>query len=413
MNKKNLLLILPLLAVVTSCGPTSNGNTDLSKVIDNLLNNVNVSIEGNETITFDEGYEFLNSTNEIKVNRDYSKIVEEDGSLTPAIRDNTNNAFKTYFRAKDGGTVYEILNPDNTVQECEYRINYNKVLFNERFSNPFEYIDETDIDENGNLSLVKANLVVDYYTGLLTSPKSAKFTFDGNKATSLKIEFNPRYDLIETSSTFILGVANYDLDINFAYDVVPLTHLTPRSGADEHITNALTNKNNYTVTFEIDINTAKSTTFVTENAIFVQNNIDSVGPTDGDKFYKKVGENTYESYIYKASAGKFNIDELSVNISKIIPDISTVNPNIFKKESGKNYVIDSIAAPNSLDNFVVPQFIIGDGYGTNGIVKLDENDNISQYRGTYYFETYFTVTQNYSNYGSTTLPSWLDVDNIK
>ena len=144
MNKKYLALVLPLL-LITSCGQTGNPTSepttetpsvlkeaqpavDINEVIANLLNNVNVKVTGVEKNVYPTGYELYNTVNKINVDRDYAKIVESDGSVTPAVRDNLDPSFRTYLKAKDGGTIYEMLEADNTVKEYEYRINYNNIF---------------------------------------------------------------------------------------------------------------------------------------------------------------------------------------------------------------------------------------------------------------------------------------------
>ena len=416
MKLNKFALVLPLILAAVSCGPTQNpseGPIDKAALIEKLLDNVNVKVSGEETIEFEEPYQYLSHSTPIEVNRDYSKIHEEDGTLTPAIRDNTDFAFTTYLKAADGGTYLEYLNPDNTVITKEYRINYNKVLFNEYFANPFDYVDETDFDDEGNLNLVKANLIVELLTGITAAPKTAKFIIENNTITSLDLTFNPRVDIIDGGSVVVVGVCDYNLDIDFSYNVAPLTHLTPRTGADQHITKALTNKSNFTITFETDLADAKATIYVTEDAIYYQNAINDIGPSDGDVYFKKVGEDTYESYVYKSSVGKFNIDTLSNKISAILPDLSKINPNILVHDSGKNYLIDSYTALNSLDEFIIPTYVIEDGFGMYGSVKIDENDNLSQFKGTFYPTSPFNITQNYFNYGTTSIPSWLDTNSIK
>lgn len=426
MNKKYLALILPLLLTV-SCGPTStptetpteapttatDPSNNMERVLENLLNNVNIKVTGTEKYVYPEGLEAYNVTNYINIDRDYAKIVEEDGSLTPAVRDNTQNRFVTYIKAKDGSTYNEILDADNTVLKQEFKINYNKVLYNEHFGNPFEYVDVTDIDENGNLNKTKTNYLVQLLTGLSISPKSSVLSFDGSgHATSLKIESYPRYDIID-AGVIIEIETTYDLLVEFDYNVEPIYHLQPRANADEHITSALSNKTNYTLQFRTDMASTATTIYVTEEAIFVQNDSNATGASDGDMFYKKGSNGTYESYVYKSSVGKFNIDELSVDVKHILPDLTTINPNIVINESGKVYSIDSTAALNSLDNFVIPNYPIGDGFGINGTIILDENDNISQFRGKFFPQQPFNVVQNYYDYGTTSMPSWLDVDSIR
>lgn len=418
--KKKILLILPLILAASACNPMPGPSTSdpepkvqVDAVIENLLNNVNVKVTGYEKNTFPQGYEIYNSISYIDVNRDYSKIIEEDGSITPAVRENTNQSFQTYIKASDGGTVYEILNADNTIETLEYRINYNKVLFNERFGNPFEYLDTSDINVDGELSLLKANYIIELLTGLSVAPSAATIKYEGNYATDIEFEINDRIDIIETKTDTIYVTTSYEINIEFDYNVAPLQHLKPGENADEHIKKALSNKENYTLEFSTDLYDSTTVLYKTEDQIYIQNNKLSVGPTEGDTFYKKVGENTYESYVYRANVGKFNIDELEVSVDKILPDLTTINPNITTHESGSIYLIEKHVALNSLDNFIIPSVQMTDGYGINGTIILDENDNISQFRGTFMPSSPFNIIQNYYNYGSTVMPSWLDVDSIK
>lgn len=416
MKKRNLLLVLPLIASVVACAPSSNddGNVDINKVLAYLLDNINVKADGKETVTYSGDYSYLNYENFVNVDRDYSNIKENDGSVTPAIRENTGHQFTTYFKATDGGTVKEVLNPDNTVTTSEYRINYNKVNFSEKFSNPFNFIDAGDIDEEFYLNKVKANYIVEMVTGYARYATTAQFKIENNRATELNFVFADRTNFVQTKDgEEIFITSKFELSIKIDYSVAPIKHLTPRSGADEKITAALVNKNNYTITFSSDLITSKSTVYVTEDAIYFQQAINNIGPSDGDIYYKKVSDGKYESYVYKSSVGKFNIESLSVEISAILPDFSKINPNILLKDSEGIYLVDSIAALNSLDNFVLPYYVIGDGYGRNGTIKVNENNEIVSFRGTFDAGTQFTINQTYFNYGSTSIPSWLDVANIK
>lgn len=416
MKKINLLFVLPLLTSIVACGnPTEEtpAETNIDVVLYNLLDNINVEITGSEDIIFAEPLAHLNSSNTLNINRDYSTILEDDGSKTPAIRENTNNDFTTYFRGEDGETVYEVLNADNTVAIEEYRINYNKVNFNEKFSNPFNYIDSSNIDENYNLDTVKATYIAEAFTGYTRFANSATFVIENNYAKELKFTFADRVNLIETAEGNITATSKFNLNIKFNYDVEPIKHLEPRTGADEFITSALKNSNNFTMTFNTDLLTARATVYVTEEAIYFQNDINSIGPKDGDVFYKRIAENEYESYVYKSSVEKFNLDSLSVKKSAILPDLSKIDPNILLKSSTSVYYFDKISAENVLNKFTLPYFQIDDGEGINGTLKLDENNNISYLRAMFYPSSPFTVTQNYYDYGTTQIPAWIDVNEIK
>lgn len=409
MKHFKLFLVLPLILAGNSCG---NEKPTIDKLLDQLLDNVNVKVLGSEKIRYDEDYKYLDETTIISLDRDYSKIKEEGKKDVPAVRQDLYGISTVFVKNEDGGTGIEVLNSDNTVSVKEYRINHNKVLYNEYFGNPFEYISESDIDEEYNLSTLKANLIIETYTGYTVSVKSAKLLVEDNKVTGLDLEIHDRIDGIESTDGYVHSTISYDFDITFSYDVAPITHLAPRTGADESITSALTNKSNYTMTFTSDASTQQSTVYVTEEAIYIHHSINKIGAVDGDIYYKKTDANTYEKFVYKASSGKFNLEELNVEISAILPDYSKINPNIAVKQSTNNYYIDNCAAINTLDDLILPYYDMTDGFGAFGFITTKDG-NLSTINATFGDYTRFTITQSYGNYGTTTMPSWLDTSIIR
>lgn len=411
MKKKNLFIIFPLLLTFTACNePQVNVKRN---IVNTILNGVNVKIAGHETIIYPDQYSFLSTTNTIDIDRDYKLIKEENNTFTPAIRENTDYNFTTYLRGEDGQAIREVLTADNKVTTTNLKINNQDVLFKEKFANPFDYIDEEDIGDDYSLDITKATILVENYTGYKYGVKSAKFVVEENVATSLDIEFFDRIDGLEVDDGFLSINNSLELDIKFSYSLSDINHLSVRPEADETLKNAFNNNNNnYTMTFSSDASTTNTIVYITSNAVFIHEGIDVIGASDNDVYYKKTGDNKYDKYVYKASKGKFTLSDFDVNENTFLPNLVTLSPNILVKESNDIYKFDNVSAMFGLEKMILPKYPIETGLGVKGSLIL-ENGNFSILQATFNELSPFTITQNYYNHGSTTMPSWLDVESIK
>lgn len=408
MKKRNILFILPLLLV---CGCSQNNIDTKENIINNLLNGINVKINGTESITYPENYSSLNYTSRININRDYATITEEDGTKTPVVRENTDYDFTTYLKGNKGQVVNEYLNTKNEVITVDYSLGGKQILFNEYFANPFEYVDTTDIGDDYSLNPLKAGLIVESYTGYQYQVKEAKFNIENNVATSLNITF---YDKIESivSSTEMINITNsLSLSINFDYNINISSHLTPRKDADETLKNAFTHKTNYTMTFESNATSDTSIIYVTEDAIFVHNGINDIGAKNGDIYYKKIND-TYDKYEYRTATGSFAPITFGVTLDKILPTIENISPNILIKDSNNIYSFDKVASLYCLEEFILPSYSVTSGLGIKGTLQL-ENGNISSIYAQFNKTSPFSITQKYYNYEKTSMPTWLDTSSVK
>ena len=410
---KKRLLLLPLLGFVVACSPSNPSATTKDYILAYLLDGVNVKIEGKETKTFPSEYSYLDEEASFSIDRDYDTIKEKDGSITPAIRENSEGSFTTYLRGEDGGAVGEFYSAKNEVVTSPLKINGNRILFNEYFANPFEYIDTTDIGDDYSLNPVKAGLVVESYTGLQYAVSEAKFVVEGNKATALTIKLHKRIDLIAESETSnILIESHAELSINFAYDIGEIKHLSPRKVADNTIKKAFENLNNYTLHVSSDASEASVEAYVTNGDIFLHQGVGTVGLENGDRYYKNIGGGYYDEYTYLSESNEFILSNFDTKKERFIPNYDEFSPNILLKDSENIYEFDYSAAKFGLEAAILPGLGTNDGSGLQGFVTL-KNGKVDEIKGSFGEASPFTITQKFSNHGTTSMPSWLDVTMIK
>ncbi len=403
MRKINGILILPLMLIVASCN--KNNIDPKNNIIQKLLECVNIKISGNEYVSYPDKYSYLNSTTPININRDYKTIIEPNGNKTPAVRDNNN--FITYFRGENGQAISEVLTSDNQVVSKNYQYYGLDILYSDLFANPFEFIDTIDIGEDYSLTNSKASFIIEQFTGLNYAVKDAKFVVDSDLAKSLLINTHDRQESIVTQNGFINVNYSLDIKIDFDYTIGNIEHLTPRKEADNVLKEAFNNNQNYTMTFESDSLTSDYIIYVTEEATLIHKGINDIGLNDGDEYYQKASENSYIKYSYSSSTNKFSIKNMNVTKEEFLPNLSSVSPNILLKSSENIYLFDKQAATYGLEKMILPMFNVNSGSGNQGtlIIKDGHFSSLTAKFGDY---NSLLITQNYSNYGTTSLPDWFD-----
>ena len=403
MKKINGLLILPLLFIATSCNESTTDPK--SNIIHKLLECVNVKISGNEYVSYPDDYSYLNTTTPININRDYKIIIEPNGNKTPAVRD--NNSYVTYFRGENGQAVSEVLTPDNQVINKNYQYYGLDILYNDLFANPFEFLDSIDIDEDYYLNNSKASFIIEKFTGLNYAVKDAKFIVENNVANSLTINTYNNHETIITQNGYIDVSYALDINIDFDYSIGNIEHLTPRKEADNVLKEAFNKDSNYTMTFESDSLTSDYIVYVTEEAALIHKGISDIGLNDGDEYYQKASENSYIKYSYSSSTNKFSIKNMNVAKEEFLPNLSNVSPNILLKSSDNIYLFDKQAATYGLEKMILPMFSVNSGIGQQGTLIIKDNhfSSLTAQFGDY---NSLLITQNYSNYGNTSLPDWFD-----
>lgn len=413
--KFNKILLLPLLMVVTACDtpsvpPVDEGLNYIERnaLLKALTDTYNVKATGRTESTYPEIYAHYNEVIPVYVNRDYAHI----DANTPAMRENIDGVLTTYFRNEEGYAVSQYYNADNTVGSVEYKYMGARVLFNDLFANPFDFVDASDINEDYTLNPVKASFIANKVAGLDVTVKKAQFEIKDGLPVALNYEIYDREDAIITYELEEILVTNsYELKLEFSFDVQGISKLSPRPEGDETITNALKNKTNYTLSFQSNATTDTLITYVTEDTIFVHKGINTIGPVEGDVVYKKVADNNYDAYYYRTASSKFNFEAYNVTLNKIVPSTESVSSALFTKQSENVYELDQQASLNTLHNFVVPQYAVTKGEGRKGVFTL-KNGNLSSVSLTFGTNTIYSINETYQDFGTTTLPEWLDLSSI-
>lgn len=409
MKKSNILLILPVLLSFVSC--SNKEATIQEQIVNSILNGVNVKIEGEERVSYPENYSYLDTVSPISIDRDYVKIKDKNGKSAPAVRENTDGDFTTYFKNEEGYAYREYLTFDNKVYEEIYEISGNMIIFNERFSNPFEFIETDDISSSFELDLTKATFLVESYTGLQYSVKEAKFNVENNKATSLDLVINDRIDIIAESETSeILLTSSLALNIDFTYGVNQISHLSPRKLNDKTLKNAFKNLTNFTLNASLESVSDTLTVYKTSSDIFFHYGKNE-SLNDGDKYYKSMSNGLYDEYTYSFASGEFEITNFDIEEKTFLPKYTDFSSDVLIKNSENVYEFDAASAKFALESMIVPEFGITGGLGMYGTLTLKDG-NVDTISGKFYPSNPFNITQKFTNVGSTNLPDWFDTSLI-
>lgn len=405
MKKYNMLLLLPLSIQLASC---QSNATIQKRIMNALLDGFHVSVTGSLETIYPEAYSVMNTHQMITVERDYKNIVESDGRITPAVREQKDTHFTTLFRGENGETVYELLTKENEVKTMPYMIGGNQVLFNEVYGNPFSYIDVTDIDDQLFLNSSKASFILEKLTGYSCAVQQAQFIAKGNKAEALEVTIYDRRDGMQTTGGMMEIINHFSFDIHFTYGIHEIQHLSSRSKADNTLRTAFLDYDNYTVTFESNATSDTMIAYVTQEAILLHHGIHTIGFQNGDIYYKKVAEDSYDQYVYRASSHTFSLQDFGIKKSHILPDISSISPDILIEKSKDLYYFDSYAAPFGMEDFILPSYAVNTGLGIKGVLRL-ENQRFARLWAYFDPTNPFSITQNYYHYHTTTMPSWFDL----
>lgn len=404
MKKNKLLLLTLFLLPLTGCNNGSSSQTK-TKLINSLLEHVNIDAKVNIAYSF-EGQEEFNFEESYSLNRDYGYI---EGT-TPATRENGDYSSITYYEGNNGEAIYDVLNSDNEVQRRAQYINSMIVTYADRYTNPFDYLDAKDIDDSFNIKPYKASKILT--TLFNRSFNVRKATFKVNDGVATSIEFDIANDVV----TYITGFDQYkeitlshEVTLNLNYDTPKLTKVSPKTNDDENIKLALENVNdNYTLTFSSPNLSRDVIVYNTGDIIYFHNDIDSIGVSNGDILYKKNGNN-YDKIIYRYESGKFIKQISNVKIETILPQISSISHHLFDKKSEGVYYLDSTSAALNAELLILNEYNLFPEEGISATVQVKDN-NISSITAIFGNSQRYIVNETISNYGVTTLPSWLLLD---
>lgn len=408
--KKQLLTLPLILLPLASCGSNTNSYENKVKIIDALLEHVNVDATLIEHYSFKD-YSYLNFSNEQHVNRDYGYIYI-NGVKTPATRDNGDYNSITYYEGDSGQALYQVLTNSNEVISKTKYINSMIATYADNYASPFDYLDADDILDGYYLKDYKASIILQTLFGVDANVKEAKINLKNGLATS--IDFDIRDQILHYAASYdmyIEAVISKEVKLSLSYDTPKLNALNAKENNDEIIKNALNNlSNNYTLTFKSPNLSEDVTLYNTGDYIYLHNDSEHIGANNGDILYKKNGNN-YDKYIYRYSSNKFIKQMSNVKLINILPRFSELSYRLFDKQSEGIYYLDSTSATLNAEYLILNDYNYYSEEGISATVEVNDGyiTNITSVFGN---NQRYIVNETISNYQTTTLPSWLDINSL-
>ena len=407
---KKILLILPLtISPLFACSNSGASFQDKTNLINKLLGHVNVDAKLEQVYDFGGPYSYLNFSNKQEINRDYG-FIKTDNKTVPAIRENTTFSSITYYEGINGEAAYQVLNNKNEVITKSQYLNSMIVTYSDLYSNPFDFLD--DIHNDFSLKSYKANMILQTIFGGVFNCESAKFVMKDGNAVAIDFvvrdyQFSYALGLELTLTTKI----KTNISFKLKYDTPELTLVSPKTNDDQIIKNALESvSDNYTISLTSPNLGESCEVFVTEDAIYYHKDIWSVGMNNGDILYKKNGAN-FDKYIYRYSSNRFIKQQTNIRLSKILPSFNEISYKLFDKQSDNIYYLDSTASNLNAELLILNDYNYYPGEGISATVEI--KDGVIKHISTIFGNSQrYIVDETISNYGTTTLPSWLDYENI-
>lgn len=367
--------------------------------------------EGVTAVDFTTGDSFI---------RDYGFLVEEDGSHTRVVRDITSSGSVLHLEGADGAAFTESLDRTNTVVSVREQEMLADILFSERYNDPFDYVVPSDLtlEEGGKLLLngTKSTFLLNEYFDLSFPCTGAEITLDGagrvaelafvapSRQAGIDLEGNGNYLTIATSLV---------ATIDFSYDIPAFSHLEPLSYENPALEAALANMgDNYTILATSNYATADAIIYKTATDTYVHLDAGLPYPVAGDILYRE-RSGIYMKYVYDGTSFSMS-GGLVQSEANFLPDFGSVMSEQYQEESAGTYVLDP-AAVGYNSTILMPDDLVTDfdSDGLSAYVQLGKDGKISSIGCAYGFSILTsTVTTSYGNYGTTSLPTWLDLASI-
>ena len=393
--------------------PKLAAETSLNKYdVYNLINS-NYHIEGDMVVSysFPSNYANNNSSTSVSINRDYGKLIDNNVSYK-AVNEYANNTKTTYYESDDGLLVTDYYSYDNKTFTNEVYPSMN-ILFEDVYSNPFEYIDVSDIGDDLSLSNQKASFILDTFFSTSCNVDSAKFVVENNSITG--IEFN--IDTKEGGFVTTSGVSNFDISykasLSLDFEGVNFVKLQPSNNDNPNLRTALNNlKDNFTLILSSPSMTNSVAYYVTNQGILLKQNYNYYGLQVGDIFYKKNGTN-YATYTYTPGLVSNWVRGSNVSYEAILPDFTKVSEKLFNQVSSSNYALVDGAKTFLPDYFAPVSYSLGEDNGIDGYIRLVNNQVGLISMSHNYGVNIVTYNENIIDLGSTSFPSYIDVSTIQ
>ena len=425
MNKKPIILALALGGLLALPGATvveaaTSAEGPVKTALAAFTGGYRAS--GSYTLYYDypEGVSAVDYSTSDSFIRDFGYLTEEDGSLTRAVRDITSTGSILHIEGEDGAAYTESLDRSNQVVSVREQEMLADILFSERYGDPISYVVPGDLSviEEGTLLLngTKAGYLLDAYFGLSFPCTGAELTLESlGRVTAIDFLSLPREGGIDLTGTgsYLNIETTLSASVEFSYSVPALSHLEPLSYENPGLDAALEGMgDNYTILATSNYATSDAIVYRTSSDTYVHLDAGRPYPVEGDLLYRE-RSGIYMCYVYDGSSFSMS-GGLVQSTADFLPDFETVMSEQYREESEGTYVLDE-AAVSFNSAVLMPEALVSyfASDGLSAYVNLGVDGKVSTIGCSYGIaglET--TVTTSYGNYGTTTLPDWLDLASI-
>lgn len=370
-------------------------------------------VEGSYRLTtsYPEGYESYDSVSTGSFAQDYGFIENSDGTQSRAARIYSGDQAQVYFEGEDRYAKYEVLSPDNTVETLDYGILGMNVIFNEAFRNPFDYVLEEDIAADLSLDAEKASFVLSSLTGIDRAVSEASFVLEGDEVVGIDFTLPDKQMGLATNDGFLTVLSAMEVELSLDQDVPAFAHLTPSTNDNADLATALQSfGDNYTVVFRSNGLENESALYVTSEGIYYQQNAYERGPRNGDVFYASE-DGIYRTYqVENGSLVRGGISATSP-VSQYLNGLFSISPALFVDKGEETYSMIEEATAYGAGSLLPAAYDTGDGNGLFASIQL-RDQRIKSVTSLISSASLVTFVMDFSDYGTTTLPAFVDIENL-
>ena len=405
---------------VYAASKATASTTSQETIIEALRGLVTVDASYTETITYDsQDMQYLNSTDTYEVTRDYGYIVEEDGSHVEAVRFFDDTSSTIYYKGDDNYAYYETLKADNTV-ETHTIIDTGvglPIAYSKYFRNPWNYISADDISDDLILDTHKASFLLETYFGIERGVAEARLIID-EQGLPTGIDITVA-DLVRgqgsSDGSFIESTSHIDMTLSYKYGETDLRHLSPSTNSNPELETAIGNLgSNFTMTMTSSALAVPFTIYSTDDYVFVHSSIQKSVATGDMLLRYETAMARYSAFTYNESTNSWTRSGYLEDISALLPGVfsGSINTALFGEVSDGIYSLIPDSVGTGACELMIPVLQGFDTIGLSGYVKVQDG-RVTALSSTYdYSVTPVTLTVSVTDYTSTVLPSYVDVESL-
>lgn len=422
MNKKMILLPLSLLVLHLPCGeglslaqekkaPAVMSRWTPMQLLYALREGFGVETTYVETVTYPTGYESYDSKTSESFRQEFGFIENSDGTESKATRILEGNQSQVYFDGPERYAEYEVLAPDNSVKTLRYGTLGMDILYSEEFKNPFDYFLLEDIDEDLTIDSEKASFLLSALTGKDRSVSHAQFVIEGEEVVGVDFELPTKTMGLSTTDGFLNILSDAEVEMRIDLTTPQFAHLTPSTRKNERLEKALLSVgDNYTACFRSNGLANESALYVTPEGVYYQQNRYDKGPRNGDVFYLASGDIFRTYNVVNGELVRGGMSSVSP-VAQYLGGLLSISPSLFVDKGEDVYSLPEEATSYGASSLIPTIYGTSEGNGLFASVALKDG-KVSEVTGLIEDTSLITFVMEFSDYGTTLLPSFVDIENL-